>query len=143
MTPDELIPVRPSVAQAVITGVATALWYAMPDLVRSRPARVALKLGLIGAGGAGWVLARPEQADPVGPQGPDVFDEVFEAVRSKPAESLGIGASVVGLSAVIGVLGEKAIFRFGERRRARGVRGAHLVPAIVLGVLGAVTARLP
>ncbi|HHU38183.1 MAG TPA: peptidase S9 [Propionibacterium sp.] len=124
-------------------GLTTLAWYALPDLVRSRGARTVLKLGLVGAGGAAWVLARPEKPLPTGAQGPDTFDVLFEAIRTEPATTLGLGAAIVGITAALTVAGEKAVFRFGERRRARGARGAHTVPALVLGVLGAASAAVP
>lgn len=143
MTPTEHTHVAAAPARAAVMGLTTLAWYALPDLVRSRGVRTVLKLGLLGAGGAGWVLARPEKPLPTGAQGPDAFDEVFEAIRNEPLKTLGMGAVIVGLTTVLSVAGEKAIFRFGERRRTRGARGAHTVPALVLGALGAASAAVP
>ena len=143
MTPTELTPARANVAQAAVMGLTTVAWYALPDLVRSRAARTVLKTGLLTAGGVGWVLARPQKAAPTGPQGPDAFDEVFEAVRTEPAKSAAVGAAIVGLTTAFSIAGEKAIFRFGEKRRARGATGAHTVPALVLGAQGAASAAVP
>lgn len=134
---------RTNPAQVAVMGLTTVAWYALPDVVRSRPARVALKGALLGLGGAAWVVARAEKPTPTGPVGPDTFDEVFEAIRTEPLKSLTLGATIIGLTTALTIAGEKAIFRFGERRRAKGVRGAHTVPAFVLGALGAASAALP
>lgn len=134
---------RTHAAQATVMGLTTLAWYALPDVVRSRPTRVALKGALLGLGGAAWVVAPPEKPIPTGPVGPDTFDEVFEAIREQPAKTLGVGVTIIGLTTALSIAGEKAIFRFGERRRAQGVRGAHTVPALVLGALGAASAALP
>lgn len=121
---------------AVGLGLGTVAWYALPDVVRSRAARAMLKTGLVAAGGAAYALAhRPESPQ----QGPDAFDEVLAAVNEDPGRTLGLLTAVLAGSTALGIAGEKAIFRFGERRRARGVRGAHLVPALGWGVLGALS----
>lgn len=65
------------------------------------------------------------------------------AVRTEPAKSAAVGAAIVGLTTAFSIVGEKAIFRFGEKRRARGATGAHTVPALVLGALGAASAAVP
>lgn len=125
-----------NVPLAVGMGLGTVAWYALPDLVRSRAARAVLKSGLVAAGGAAYVLTqRPETPQ----QGPDAFDEALAAVNEDPRRTLGITAAVLAGSTALGIAGERAIFRFGERRRARGVRGAHLVPALGWGVLGALS----
>ena len=136
-------PFSPTLGQSVLAGATTAAWYALPDVVRCRGARVVLKTGLLAAFGAGWVLARPRTEAPIGPQGPDQLDEVFELIREEPAKALAIGGAAVAFTAVCAVLGEKAIFRFGERRRARGVWGAHTVPGIVIGALTTAAAAVP
>lgn len=143
MSPTEANPVQPTLGQAAVMGLTTLAWYSLPDLVRSRTARTVLKTGLLATGGAAWVLARPQKPAPTGMQGPDTFDEVFEAIRTEPVKTLAAGGAIVGLSTLLTVLGEKAIFRIGEKRRARGVRGAHTVPALVLGALGAASAAVP
>lgn len=143
MTPTELAPARLNVPQAAVMGLTTLAWYALPDVIRSRGVRTTLKLGLLGLGSAGWVLARPEKAVPAGAQGPDLLDEMFEALRAAPGKSLGLGTAVIAMTVAGTVAGEKAIFGFGERRRVRGVRGAHTLPALALGVLGAATAVVP
>lgn len=143
MSPTEATPVQPSLGQAAVVGLTTLAWYSLPDLVRSRTARTVLKTGLLAAGGAAWVIARPQEPAPTGMQGPDAFDEVFEALRTEPAKTLALGTAIVGVTTAFSIAGEKAIFRFGERRRIRGVRGAHTVPALVLGALGAASAAVP
>ena len=131
----------PNVPLAVSLGAATLAWYAMPDLVRSRTARTVLKAALLAGGGVAWkLLAPPAEAQ----HGPDVFDEVLSAINGEPARALGVGAAAVGLTTAVTVWAEKAIFHFGERRRARGESFAHTLPAIGLAVLGgAATLPLP
>lgn len=131
-------PTSVNIPQAVTMGVTTLAWYALPDAVRSRPARAVLKTGLLAAGGTAWVLQRRPRS---GLQsGPDVYDDVLAAVNAEPVKALGVGGAVVALTVALSVAGEKAIFAFGERRRARGARFAHALPALGLGVLGAVSA---
>ncbi len=125
-----------NVPQAVTMGATTLAWYALPDAVRSRPVRAVLKAGLLAGGGAAWVLfRRPKEAGP----GPDVYDDVIASVNEAPGRALAIGTAALGIGTALTVLGEKAIFGFGERRRARGARFAHTLPALALGALGAVS----
>ncbi|MDO5533720.1 MAG: hypothetical protein Q4F65_03605 [Propionibacteriaceae bacterium] len=132
-----MTPTTVNIPQAVTMGVTTLAWYALPDAVRSRPARALLKAGLLVAGGAVWVQARTP--DDRVQSGPDAFDDALAAVNEAPGKALAIGGTVLALGTALSVAGEKAIFAFGERRRARGVRFAHTLPALGLGVLGALT----
>ncbi|MFT3875654.1 MAG: hypothetical protein QM708_04430 [Propioniciclava sp.] len=122
---------------AISTGLAATAWYALPDAVRSRGARGVLKVGILCAAGAAWALLRVK---PVQEPGPDGFDQTLAAIRENPGKAAAIAAVVVTAGTAVSVIGEKATFAFGERRRARGVRFAHTVPALVLGALTAVAA---
>lgn len=127
--------VRDSVRWAAAAGVTTLVWYAMPDFVRSRRWRCVLKTALLAGGGAGTVQAmRTGDLDPA----TWLSDQVWST-----GDAIGAGLGVVAVAA-LSVAAEKGIFAFGERRRARGVRFAHTVPALGWAVLaaGAVAAAM-
>lgn len=126
--------VRDDRALAVAAGVTSFAWYALPDVVRSRGARTLLKTVLLAKLATFYALTRGPRAEL---NGPDATDELFNAVNEAPGRAAVIGLGALGVGVGLTVLGEKAVYRFGERRRARGVRGAHAVPAAVLGALGA------
>lgn len=112
----------------VVGGLVAFAWYAMPDLIRSRGLRAALKTGLLAVTGAGTALVAREHAEQLN----EIKDEISE-VDHAPL----IVAGAVVLTAGLTVAGERFIYRLGERRRARGRRLAHTVPALVLAGLTA------
>lgn len=127
---------------AVGTG-ATIAWYALPDVVRSRPLRGLVKVGLLGAMGWSLVSLMPEgdelppyddEMDCSEAKTEDPLDGVTEA---EPRELAVLAGAVLG-SAVVTVAVERWLFRRGERRRAAGVRLAHTRQGLALGVLEAV-----
>lgn len=127
---------------AVSTG-ATIAWYALPDVVRSRPLRGLVKVGLLGAMGWSLVSLMPEgdelppyddEMDCSEAKTEDPLDGVTEA---EPRELAVLAGAVLG-SAVVTVAVERWLFRRGERRRAAGVRLAHTRQGLALGVLEAV-----
>jgi len=127
---------------AVGTG-ATIAWYALPDVVRSRPLRGLVKVGLLGAMGWSLVSLMPEgdelppyddETDCSQEKTDDPLDGVTEA---EPRELAVLAGAVLG-SAVVTVAVERWLFRRGERRRAAGVRLAHTRQGLALGVLEAV-----
>jgi len=127
---------------AVGTG-ATVAWYALPDVVRSRPLRGLMKVGLLGAMGWSLVSLMPEgdelppyddETDCSEEKTEDPLDGVTEA---EPRELAVLAGAVLG-SAVVTVAVERWLFRRGERRRAAGVRLAHTRQGLALGVLEAV-----
>ena len=127
---------------AVGTG-ATVAWYALPDVVRSRPLRGLMKVGLLGAMGWSLVSLMPEgdelppyddEMDCSEAKTEDPLDGVTEA---EPRELAVLAGAVLG-SAVVTVAVERWLFRRGERRRAAGVRLAHTRQGLALGVLEAV-----
>ena len=127
---------------AVGTG-ATIAWYALPDVVRSRPLRGLVKVGLLGAMGWSLVSLMPEgdelppyddETDCSEEKTEDPLDGVTEA---EPRELAVLAGAVLG-SAVVTVAVERWLFRRGERRRAAGVRLAHTRQGLALGVLEAV-----
>lgn len=114
-------------AFAGVSALTVLTWYALPDAVRSRRARVVIKAGLLAVTGAGAVMiprvypgAVPDQP---GPQ-PDLPGAAVAA--------LACGAAAV--AAASNVWFEKAIFAVGEDRRAGGVRCAHTPVAAALAL---------
>ena len=123
-----------NVPKAVVTGLTTVAWYALPDVVPSRGLRGALKVGLLGAFAGAWTVV-DKPAPPV--PGPDTIDTALAAIREHPGRAAAVAGAAVAVSAALTVAGEKAIFGLGERRRARGVRCAHTLPALALGAFAA------
>lgn len=126
---------------AVGTG-ATIAWYALPDVVRSRPLRGLVKVGLLGAMGWSLVSLMPEgdelppyddETDCSEAKTEDPLDGVTEA---EPRELAVLAGAVLG-SAVVTVAVERWLFRRGERRRAQGARFAHTRQGLALGALEA------
>lgn len=113
-------------AAAAVTGATTLAWYAMPDLVRSRTLRALLKTTALSGATGYFVKAASEQGFDLG--------EVLEGQVWGTREVL--GGALGGLIATVATVAvEKAIFAFGERRRARGRRLAHTLPALGLTAL--------
>lgn len=141
---------------AVVNGVLTGSWYALPDVVASRRARGSLKVAVI-VGGAAWAARAVRAAQAADGDTADAGAErggnapAAEAVPTTlvarmgtepaiDAQALGLGGNppngvrpvrmaasvaLVVLSVVGTVVGERAIYRWGERLTARGVRYAH------------------
>lgn len=118
---------------AGVSALTVLTWYALPDAVRSRRARIAIKAGLLGVTAMGVAKI------------PEVFPEVHKPA-AKP--KVDVPAPVVGLVALgwvaagtaATVAAEKFIFAIGERRRASGVRCAHTPAAVIMaGLSGAAT----
>ena len=100
---------------AVGTG-ATVAWYALPDVVRSRPLRGLMKVGLLGAMGWSLVSLMPEgdelppyddETDCSQEKTDDPLDGVTEA---EPRELAVLAGAVLG-SAVVTVAVERWLFR--------------------------------
>jgi hypothetical protein len=156
----------PDVRAAVVTGVTTVLWYAVPDVVGPRWARALAKLAVLGGGlgvglattaegravraGLSAVAAPAKEADDANGSG-DVDDAEDENGAVDDADAGGdvgalevdpllAGATVaVGLGATVAlaVAGEKWAYRLGERWRARGRPWPHTRVGLVAGVLAA------
>lgn len=111
---------------AAVSALTVLTWYAIPDAVRDRRARAAIKAGLLGVTALG--IARI----------PDVYPEVGDLPQPRvdlPVPALAAAVVAVAAASTWGtVWTEKAIFAFGERRRAGGVRCAHTPLAAALAV---------
>jgi len=108
---------------------ATVLaWYALPDVVRSRTARTAVKTGLLAASAAGAaMIPRVYPGVPTEPPVPTVD------LPAPVVAAAAIGIVAAGTAAT--VWAEKLVFAAGERRRARGARWAHTPVAVALALL--------
>lgn len=150
---------RGAAVDAVVNGVVTGAWYALPDVVASRRARAVLKVAVVVASMARTARpANPADADTRdgsatanAPEPGTDLSTLVARMRTEPvidAQSLGLGASgparsprkakmiavsLVALTAVGTVAGERAIYRWGERLTARGVRFAHTRIGLVAG----------
>lgn len=113
-------------AFAGVSAVTVLTWYALPDAVRSRGLRAAIKAGLLGVTAYGVAKI------------PAVFPEA-RALASDPVDvprpvlaGAAAAAAVAGTAATVWF--EKVVFAAGERRRADGVRCAHTPLAAALAV---------
>ncbi|MCZ2860652.1 hypothetical protein [Blastococcus sp. VKM Ac-2987] len=141
-------PTPPRTFPALVTGVATTLHYALPDLVPSRTARGWTKAGITAVALAAafpdlratWATTREQlQVD-----GEPVFSTAFSSLPVvRQAVVLGIGAAVLAGSAGGVLAGERWAFRRGEARAAAGKRLPHTGPALVYGALAGVLWLLP
>lgn len=120
-----------AVADALVSGVVTFAWYAMPDVVASRGLRGLLKAGLLGGAVAYGAARGFERSDDAGAPGPG---------GGGPRDGGAVGAALVAVGAVT-VATESALHRWGERLARRGVRAPHarvgLVAAVVAALAGA------
>ena len=124
---------------------ATLAWYALPDVVRSRPLRGVVKAGLLGAIGWSIIALMPpdgelppydDETDCSNPS--ESWDDPLDGVNEAEPRELAVLAGAGFGSAVVTVAVERWLFRRGERRRAAGVRFAHTRQGLALGALEAV-----
>jgi hypothetical protein len=125
MTPND--PRTSRLAFAGASALTVLTWYALPDAVRSRRARGVIKTGLLGVTAAG-VAMMPQ----VFPEARRLMPQQRPDMPTPVVVSLAIGAAA--LAAVSTIWGEKAIYAWGEHRRARGIRCAHTPVAAALAV---------
>lgn len=147
LTPSVVTPRK--VGGAALAGAFGLAWYALPDVVRCRTARVAAKTGLIAAFVAGE-MAFNVRDEPVPTQA-----EADEVARRRTPENplpevdlsnpgvIAAGAALLAAGTALTVWGEKALFRRGERRRAEGVKWAHTRQAIPLAAAAAAAMLVP
>ncbi|MGY1987897.1 hypothetical protein ACI792_16885 [Blastococcus sp. SYSU DS0669] len=136
-------PMRSRMVPALLGGATTALYYALPDLIPSRPGRVWAKAALMVAS----LAASAPDLRAARKAVREVREEVrpAQAFRSLPARSkavlIGIGVSALAASTAGVVVGERWAFRRGQARAAAGKRWPHAGPALVYGALAS-TLRL-
>lgn len=121
------MPNEPRPALVAGTAAVVFAWYALPDVVRSRTARGLLKTGLLAATAAAVPTLLATDEAPALPDG----------VWPPTPAALAGGVALLAAGTAATVWGERAVFAFGERRRARGVRFAHALPALGLAALAA------
>ncbi|MCA0145398.1 hypothetical protein [Blastococcus sp. LR1] len=135
------MPTRPPssrVLAAVVTGAATTLHYASPDVITDRRTRGWAKVAITGVA---LIASVPEvratwSSDRQAPDGEASLAELFRSMpTSRKAVALTPVVAVVG--AMVGWLAfmERLIFRRGQRRAAAGKRLPHTGPALVYGFL--------
>ncbi|WP_454050281.1 hypothetical protein [Cellulomonas sp. Marseille-Q8402] len=144
-------PVATRLAAAAATGVATAAYYATPDLIRSRTARgwakVALSAVLVAVSVPDAVRTRDQARAHRASLPEEERVDLREAVGTMSTRGKVVG-SVVGLGLVGGsiasvVVVERWIFRRGEARAAAGRSYPHTRGALVLGALMAALTLIP
>ncbi|NEK86852.1 peptidase S9 [Blastococcus saxobsidens] len=139
----------PSRAVAAMgSAAATALYYAMPDLVPSRRARGWTKAGLTAASLAvalpelrsAWATAREGLAV----EGTPPPSEVFRSLPTR-SKAVGLGLATAASAGFVGfvVAAERRAFRHGQARAASGKRLPHTGPALVYGALAGALWYLP
>lgn len=114
-------------AFAGVSALTVFTWYALPDAVRSRRARVVVKAGLLGVTAAGaamipQVFPASEHSEP----------EPHSQLSRPTVTALILGATVAAVAGTAWF--EKALYAHGERRRTAGVRCAHTRPALGLAL---------
>ncbi|MGY1636874.1 hypothetical protein ACI78V_09495 [Geodermatophilus sp. SYSU D00742] len=133
---------------ALVTGAVTALYYATPDLIRSRTARGWAKAGLTAVSvaaavpefRAAWATARERQEL-------DGEASLSETLGALPAGTrvavLGSAAAVLAGAAGGVLAAERWVFRRGQARAASGRRWPHTGPALVYGAIAGGLRLLP
>ena len=138
-----------------MTGTATTLWYALPDLVPSRAARSWVKAALATAV-VGWSLrsSRPPLSEGATPSTDGAADGPASEGPSLPPDDgdrvgwRGVVGLVVLVCAVLGglvgsvvmtVASDRAVHRLGERAARRGASYPHSRHAVILGAAAAVS----
>jgi hypothetical protein len=114
-------------AFAGVSALTVLTWYALPDAVRSRRARVVIKAGLLGVT-AGGVVMMPQ----VYPQARTFRPQPGIDLPTTVRVALAVGSTAVAIAGTI--WGEKAVYARGERRRALGVRCAHTPAAVAMAL---------
>lgn len=138
---------------AVLTGLTTTAYYAVPDVARTRAARGWLKAACLVAGAAvamptsreGWQELRPTWKDE--PDATSSDDAAGDATdggsRAGRAAVIGVGVALLAAGTAGTVAFERWIYRRGEALAAAGVPFAHTRAALVLGVGSTLLALLP
>ncbi|WP_104523496.1 hypothetical protein [Blastococcus atacamensis] len=135
------MPTRPPssrIRAALVTGTATALHYASPDLITDRRARGWTKVAITAVALAASVpeLRAAWTGEGERRTGEPSLSEVFRSLP--PARKAVALTPVVAVVAVSGgwlALVERWIFRRGQARAAAGKRFPHTGPALLYGAL--------
>ncbi|QCB95031.1 peptidase S9 [Cellulomonas shaoxiangyii] len=155
---------RARTTTALLTGLTTAAYYAVPDVARTRAARGWLKAACVAAGAAvalpdarqAWTELQARRRRTALDGIPVATENLAQSVldnagdgpaRSATARTVVRGAVVVAVavagSVAVTVAFERWVFRRGEARAAAGVRLAHTRTGLVLGALTAAGGLIP
>ncbi|KGM13758.1 hypothetical protein [Cellulomonas bogoriensis] len=144
---------RDAVTGGLMTGAFATAWWALPDVVRSRPVRGLVKAGLVAASVA--YEQRRAAHTPDRPDRPAAPDAHLQGVRDLTSANPVLRAEDLGLASpepppsrpwmgtavlAVGAVGltwamERGVFVWGEKARARGDRSAHTRHGLILGVV--------
>ena len=125
------IQIKPGPAkQAASAAGVTFAYYALPDLVRSKPLRFIGKSALLAVSSA--QVLKTDSAD-LSAAASELKTYLTDADSVRTATGVAAAAASAALAAI--TLGEKAIYRRAERKRAAGSPRAHTKQALVLGAL--------
>ncbi|UZN03425.1 hypothetical protein [Cellulomonas sp. S1-8] len=141
---------------ALVTGVATTAYYAVPDVASSRAARGWLKAACAGVivaasapgGREAWQEMRSSWRDASDAPDTSVLDDAEPDADATGSPARAAALAVAGVAVIVGsvvltVAGERWVFRRGEARAAAGVRFAHTRAALVFGALNAAATYFP
>lgn len=133
---------------ALVTGAATTLHFAAPDLLPSRTIRGWVKAGLTAISlaaavpelRAAWATRPAEQ----GTEGEQPLGRAFASLSASRKALVLAPVAAFAAGAVAGVVAaERWAFRHGEARAAAGKRLPHTGPALLYGALSAGLSLLP
>ncbi|MHB1009500.1 MAG: hypothetical protein ACYC1E_09775 [Propionibacteriaceae bacterium] len=110
-------------------------WYALPDVVRSRRARMLVKAGLLVVTAVGAAMI-PQVYPDVAHHAPAPYGKEAEPLRARRA----LAATAAALLGTIWF--EKAVFARGERRRTNGVRCPHTRAAAAMALVTGAAAAI-
>ncbi len=133
----ELASAHPRTTSMAALAGGTLAWYAMPDLVRSRGARVLLKAGILLGMGAAAGFIGPTADGARSPERRKALSAGLGRIRATAGRApagtaLTVGAAAVAVWAT--ARGEEWLFRRGERRRVMGRPAPHLRQAVPLAL---------
>lgn len=130
---------NPALSYAGTYAAASFAWYALPDVCKVRPLRIVAKSSLIAAMaayethlGTSSPFARTygDSATP---------NETYEELNLNLSErqKVAVAGAVLATGIAVTVLGEKLVFKLGERRAKAGKKLAHTLPALFIAGIAA------
>jgi uncharacterized membrane protein len=133
---------RTTALTAAVTGVATAAYYATPDVIRSRAGRGWATAALATVAAAAAVPGmQADLADRRASGQSGSREETLRALQDLPTRHKVVlaaaGTAFVGVQLALTVAAERWVFRRGEARAAAGRRFAHSGPALLYGAVAA------
>ncbi len=134
------------VLPALVTGAATAAYYATPDVIASRAARGWAKAGLTAVIAATSLPEYRAGLEDMRRARRDVVEAAADA-DPMPVRAKVVAGAVAAVAVVGGVAGvvaaERWVFRRGQARAAAGASWPHTLPGLVLGAVAAGLALVP